>query len=260
MSIVSGTLKKNRAALPFFGVLALFYPPLNAVRSLFALPGYVREWRRYTRLPGAEPLRVIDAFPDLNSRTRETGIDPHYFYANGWAMRRIVGRRPVQHVDIGSQTMFVNLLSAVLPVTFFDYRPLKAAMAGLTNRRGDITDLPLESGSVESLSCLSVAEHIGLGRYGDPLNPEGTRIACAELNRVLAPGGSLYFTLPVGKPRVCFNAHRIHATRTILDYFQGLDLVEFSGVHDDGRYVENADNHEFDHSHFATGLFWLKKP
>ena len=43
-------------------------------------------------------------------------------------MRRIVTQRPAQHVDIGSQTMFVNLLSAILPVTFVDYRPLEARM------------------------------------------------------------------------------------------------------------------------------------
>jgi hypothetical protein len=211
-------------------------------------------------MPGAEPLQIIDASPQLHDRVTKTRVDPHYFYINGWAMRRILSQRPRHHVDIGSQTMFVNLLSAIIPVTFVDYRPLDASMEGLTSWSGDITNLPLESGSVESLSCLSVAEHIGLGRYGDPLNPSGTRLACAELSRVLASGGSLYFALPVGKPCVCFNAHRIHSTKTIIEYFHGLDLLEFSGVHDDGHYVEKADIGEFDRSHFATGMFWLKKP
>jgi hypothetical protein len=108
-------------------------------------------------------------------------------------------------------------------------------------------------------SGLHVAEHVGLGRYGDPLDPDGTRKAAFELKRVVAPGGSLFFALPVGKPRLCFNAHRIHAAETICDYFSGLDLVEFSGVHDDGRFVEQVELSEFRQSKYACGMFWFKK-
>ena len=236
-----------------------FIDPIRAVHAPRSLIRYLRDWHRYARLPGAEPVRFIDAYPQLHDRISTTGFDAHYFYTNGWAMRRIVAQRPTQHVDIGSQTMFVNLLSAVLPVTFVDYRPLEADIEGLTNRSGDILNLSFADGSVESLSCLHVAEHIGLGRYGDPLNPFGTCQACAELQRVLVPGGNLYFALPVGRPRVCFNAHRIHAPETILEYFVGLELVEFSGVHDDGRYVERVSLDEFASSRYACGMFWLRK-
>lgn len=123
----------------------------------------------------------------------------------------------------------------------------------------DILHVPFGSGTVESLSCLHVAEHIGLGRYGDSLNPYGTRQATRELARVLATGGSLYFALPVGKPRVCFNAHRIHAPATIREYFSDLELIELSGVHDDGRFVEHVNLAEFDKSEYACGMFWFKK-
>src|ERR1035437_9128085 len=60
-----------------------------------------------------------------------------------------------------------------------------------------------------SVSCLHVAEHIGLGRYGDPIDPLGTNKALLELQRVLAPGGVLLFSMPVGRERVEFNAQRI---------------------------------------------------
>jgi SAM-dependent methyltransferase len=133
-------------------------------------------------------------------------------------------------------------------------------MDGLTNQGGDILDLPFADGSIASLSCLHAAEHIGLGRYGDPLNPHGTREACMELRRVLAPGGNLYFAVPVGRERVCFNAHRIHAPGTIMEYFSGLDLIELSCVHDDGRYVEKVKPDEFTRSEHACGMFWFRKP
>jgi SAM-dependent methyltransferase len=234
--------------------------PAWAIKGIAAFPRYFMDWRRYACLPGAEQLRLGNAYPQLHDRTNTTAIDAHYFNVNGWAMRRIVAQRPAQHVDIGSQTMFVNLLSAVLPVTFVDYRPLEVGVEGLTNHRGDILNLPFGDGSIVSLSCLHVAEHIGLGRYGDPLNPQGTRQACAELQRVLAPGGNLYFALPVGTPQVCFNAHRIHAPHTIVKYFAGLELAELSGVHDDGRFVERAGLDEFRESEYACGMFWFRKP
>ena len=235
------------------------FDPVAGVRGLLSYPRYFAEWRRYTRMPGAEPLRFTNVYPQLHDRTGSTRVDAHYFYVNGWAMRRIVAQQPAQHVDIGSQAMFVNLLSAVLPVTFVDYRPLKVKMEGLTNHGGDILNLSFADDSISSLSCLHVAEHIGLGRYGDPLNPSGTRQACADLQRVLAPGGNLYFAIPVGKPRVCFNAHRIHSPKTILEYFKGLELVEFSGVQDDDRYIEYVGLDEFNESHYSCGMFWFRK-
>jgi len=233
--------------------------PVSVLRGLFNYPRFFADWRRYAAISGAEPLHLTDIYPQLHDRTSTTGIDSHYFYTNGWAMRRIVAQLPVQHVDIGSQTMFVNLLSAVLPVTFVDYRPLEVGMNGLTNRCGDILNLPFADGSIKSLSCLHVAEHIGLGRYGDPLNPHGTHHATRELARILAPGGNLYFVLPVGKPRVCFNAHRIHAVKTIVEYFSDLELVELSGVHDDAQFVEHAGLNEFKESEYACGMFWFRK-
>ena len=166
---------------------------------------YLREWRRYRRLPGAEPLRLGDSIPCLSDRTGSTPFSAHYLYQAAWATERILAARPARHVDVGSEAQFVAMLSTQAPVTFVDIRPLQAAgLPNLKSIEGSLLNLPFESGSVASLSCLHVAEHVGLGRYGDPLNPAGTRLACAELARVLAPGGELFFSLPVGRPRVCF--------------------------------------------------------
>jgi SAM-dependent methyltransferase len=117
----------------------------------------------------------------------------------------------------------------------------------------------MESNSVRSLSCLHVAEHIGLGRYGDPLDPHGTLKACRELARVLAPGGNLYFSLPVGKPRLCFNAHRIHSVGQILDYFRDLSLVELSGIDDERRVMLQMEKSALDNADYGCGLFHFTK-
>ncbi|MCI0433821.1 MAG: DUF268 domain-containing protein [Gemmatimonadetes bacterium] len=96
------------------------------------------------------------------------------------------------------------------------------------------------------------------GRYGDTLDPDGTRKAAIELARVLAPKGDLYLALPVGRPRVSFNAHRIHSAAEIPDLFPELELAEFSGVHDDGSFNENTRVEEFNGSDYACGMYWFR--
>ena len=210
-------------------------------------------------MPGAEKLSLKDAYPQVHDRTQKTPFDAHYFYFSGWAMLRILQNHPVAHVDIGSAVFFSNLLSAVLPVIFIDYRPLEVDVDGLDCLGGDVLNLPLTSNSVESLSCLHVAEHIGLGRYGEPVDHMGSLRAARELSRVMAPGGNLYFVVPIGKPKVNFNAHRIHSVEMICEHFSDLKLVEISGVHDNGVYVERAAPIAFKESEYACGMFIFKK-
>jgi hypothetical protein len=251
--------KKHRLLRCIFQWLCCVANPRMVWNGVTGYGWYLRDWRRYSRLLGAEALSWIDSMPQVHDCTATSPFDAHYFYLNGWAMRRIVALAPPSHVDVGSAVTFPCLLGAVLPVCFVDYRPLPARCAGMESVAGNITSLPFASGSVQSLSCLHVAEHIGLGRYGDPLDPDGTRKAIHELTRILAPGGSLFFGLPVGIARTCFNAHRIHAAKTIRECFGGLELVEFSGVHDDGSFVERVALSEFEDDAYACGMFWFRK-
>lgn len=88
---------------------------------------------------------------------------------------------------------------------------------------------------------------------------EGTRKECKELSRILAVNGNLYFSVPVGKQKTYFNAHRVHFPRTIIEYFNDLKLVELSGVTDLGNFIENIDIDILEKSNYACGLFWFKK-
>ena len=153
------------------------------------------------------------------------------------------------------------MLTAITKVTFIDIRPLIVNLENFDSKPGSILALPFGDNSVPSLSCLHVAEHIGLGRYGDPLDPEGTKKATRELARVLALQGNLYFSVPVGKPRVCFNAHRIHSPQQILDYFYDLELIQFSGIDDRGNFRQAIDPGDLANASYACGLFhFTKKP
>lgn len=220
---------------------------------------FLSELWRFERMPGGATVPWRDLYPCLHEKTATTSFDTHYFYQDIWAFGKIVRSKAPGHVDIGSKVDYVGFLTTVTNVTFIDIRPLSARLDNLTNLPGSILAIPSPDGSISSLSCLHVAEHIGLGRYGDPLDPLGTAKACAELRRVLAPGGNLYFGLPVGKPRVCFNAHRIHSTGQILRYFEGLTLLEFSFVDDGGGFTVNADMAVADSAKYGCGLFHFTK-
>jgi SAM-dependent methyltransferase len=220
---------------------------------------FLSELRRFERMPGGENVPWRDLHPCLHEKTATTSFDTHYFYQDVWAFRKIVRSGAPEHVDVGSKVDYIGFLTAVTKVTFIDIRPLETQLDNLANLPGSILSMPYPDGSVPSLSCLHVAEHVGLGRYGDPLDPLGTAKACAELRRVLAPGGNLYFGLPVGTPRVCFNAHRIHSTGQILRCFEGLTLREFSFVDDGGGFTVNADRTAADSAKYGCGLFHFTK-
>jgi hypothetical protein len=232
---------------------------IRQVLSIWRYGTFIRDWYSYAHLEGAEPIHFFDTQPCVHDRTKHTGLDRQYFFQDIWAFRKVYASRVEAHVDIASRIEFAGMLAAVTHVTFIDIRPALIELKGFESRKGTIVDLPFLDASVASLSCLHVAEHVGLGRYGDSLDALGTKKAAGELRRVLANGGNLYFSVPIGKPRLCFNAHRIHSSKQILEYFAGLDLIEFSAVDDNGSFQENADPHGFENSRYSCGMFWFRK-
>lgn len=231
------------------------FSPLAALQAVRGYPRYMRDRRAYERLPGAPRLSRLDDYPQLVDWTMTTPFEPHYTFQDGWAARQVAELRPRRHVDVGSRISFVIGLGAFVPVTFVDLRPLEIELSGLETVAGSILDLPFEDRSLASLSCLHVAEHIGLGRYGDPLDPLGTRRAALELTRVLAPRGRLLVGLPVGAPRTEFNAHRIHDPDEVPQFFEGLRLERFAGVQDDGTFADGIEPSELAGSRWACGLY-----
>ena len=109
---------------------------------------------------------------------------------------------------------------------------------------------------------MHTVEHIGLGRYGEPIDPDGDLKAIKELVRVLAPGGNLIFVTPIGRPRIQFNAHRIYSYEQILQYFGELKLKEFSLIPDNAReicMIYNANKDQADAQVYGCGCFWFVK-
>lgn len=106
-----------------------------------------------------------------------------------------------------------------------------------------------------------VLEHIGLGRYGDPLDPRGTDKAIAELCRVLSPGGDLYVSVPVEQSaQVYFNAHRVFNPNEFAGQFAGLDLIEMGFAQKDGIKTGNQLDLSRAQAELTIGLFHMRRP
>jgi SAM-dependent methyltransferase len=200
-----------------------------------------------------------DKYPCLDDKTSNTGFDSHYIYHPAWAARILASIMPDYHIDISSTLTFSTMLSAFMPVKFYDYRPPILQLNNLQCDFIDLNALPFETNSVDTLSCMHTVEHIGLGRYGDKLDPEGDLKAIKELKRVVRPGGSLLFVVPVGQPKLMFNAHRIYGYSQIIDYFSGFNLKDFSLVTDKNEFIGNAPIELANSQKYGCGCFWLVK-
>jgi hypothetical protein len=241
------------------------FRPKILFRSIKGIYPFVRDLNAYRRMSRGSgfQIRMKNVFPILADRGDSAGLaEGHYFHQDLWAAKKIFRRSPVQHVDIGSRVDgFVAHLLVFMPVTAIDIRSLESSISGLSFVQDDATELGrIESNSIESLSTLHAAEHFGLGRYSDPIDPLACFKFMSSLQRVLSPGGRLYFSVPIGRERVEFNAHRIFAPKTILDAFAGLQLISFSFIGDDGRLYEDIDPLTIPESNMACGLFEFTKP
>lgn len=204
-------------------------------------------------------LSPIDFYPCVRDKTIKSGFDAHYIYHTSWAARKVEEINPVRHTDISSSLYFSGIVSAFVPVDFYDYRPADLKISGLMSGHTDLTSLQFADNSISSLSCMHTIEHIGLGRYGDKIDPDGDLQAISELKRVLAKEGSLLFVVPVGQPKIEYNAHRIYSFEQIADYFKGLELKEFTLITDGGDYIENADPKLVVDQKYGCGCFWFIK-
>jgi SAM-dependent methyltransferase len=233
--------------------------PRTLVSAPFSLRTFVKDWRQFRRMGGVAPFHEIA--PQLFDRDRKTQSGGgHYFFQDIWALTHLNLLRPALHYDIGSRIDgFAGQASAICQIVYVDIRPPNFEMPRFEFRKGSILELPFADGSIGSLSCLHVVEHIGLGRYGDLIDPDGPEKALRELERILAPGGQLLLSMPVGRERVEFNAQRVWHPIKPLELFSDLKLLEFSAVNDRGEFVQKTTPDSFAGARYACGLYRFTK-
>lgn len=239
----------------------------NMIRKIYYSYLFLKNFlyfKKISKSQGDKRFSILwrDRKPMLFDKTGTTNFDAHYIYHLAWAARIVNKISPKIHIDISSSLTFSSMLSAFIPVQFYDYRPANIILSGLESRKANILSLPFPNDSVKSISCMHTVEHIGLGRYGDNIDTEGDIKAINELKRVATRGGTLIFVVPVGKPKLMYNAHRIYSFSQIVSYFKDFELKEFALIPDnalkDGIII-NASKELADQQKYGCGCFWFVK-
>ncbi len=240
-------------------------------KNIYRKKGYYQDLRKYNQLLKKAKVEKSKNFvvncreqmPMINDKYDEAGtLDSHYFFQDLVMAREINHVGPKVHYDIGSRVdgFITHILSAdyVRKIILIDIRPLSVKIDRVECIQEDAISLEsIEDESIESLSSLSVVEHFGLGRYGDPINPDAWYIALKNMQEKIKEGGRLYLSVPVGpEDKLIFNAHRIFKPSTIVEALDRMDLISFRYIHDMKVYESKLpDGLDEGVKEFDCGLF-----
>lgn len=106
----------------------------------------------------------------------------------------------------------------------------------------------------DAIISISSYEHDGLGRYGDPINPNGDLIAMEKTKKMLKKDGLLFLAVPIGQDLLVWNAHRVYGHLRLAALLEGWEIV---GTY--GFSPEDLDVYQLWGSHQPTLVLRLKK-
>ncbi len=199
-------------------------------------------------------------WPIINEKYSTNGTMDAYFWQDLWGAKKVIKSGVSEHWDVGSSVkgFIAHILAAQIKVNVIDIRPFTAELEGLSTVVSDATYLTeIYDNSINSFSALCSLEHFGLGRYGDPINPDAWRICIDNIQKKVMSGGNIYISVPIGRQRLEFNAHRIFDPITIINSFNSCLLEEFSTIKCDCSGIEkNARTNGYDNiDGHLIGLF-----
>jgi len=106
---------------------------------------------------------------------------------------------------------------------------------------GDLLNADLFApASFDVIVAISVIEHVGIGRYGDPLDPDGDMKAMAHCHRWVKPNGLMYIDVPYrpqgpSDPFRKYNETDLRAR--VIHGWREIDRQHFDANHPDAPYV-----------------------
>jgi hypothetical protein len=189
--------------------------------------------------------KITQLLPILDEFITEAGVvRGHNFDIDLLVAKMIHSQNPVSHVDIGSRIDgFVAHVASFREIHVYDVRTLpKSNPSNIFFQKVDIIN-NIPNRKVDSISWLHALEHFGLGRYGDPIRPNGHIAGLINMAHMLQKGGRIYIAVPIGeKDQTFLNAHRNFHPKSILSWApKNLLLKESHYIDDNGILYTKAD-------------------
>jgi hypothetical protein len=178
-----------------------------------------------------------------------------YYESEGNALLLALGKYPVQGKSIiiwglaGCNCEAVSVWSGADKVYVVDYnKPICDNDKIEVMNHDEITQKGIRADFAISYSSF---EHDGLGRYGDPLSPNGDLRAMEEAHKFLKNDGVLFLGVPLGQDCIVWNAHRIYGKHRLPLLLKGWQLLDVFDVNEKttaeypfdleaGKYIQNV--------------------
>jgi len=221
----------------------------NLISHFSRIPSYFRDLLRLRKQRNISEKGRADFplkyFPVLCDKSADAGVlSGDYFHQDLLVAKKIFAANPTKHVDIGSRIDgFVAHVAVFREIEVLDIRALKSNVENINFTKADLMQLPENMINYsDSVSALHSIEHFGLGRYGDPIDYDGHLKAIKNITQILKPSGVFYFSVPIGRQRIEFNAHRVFSIPYLWNILkEDYDLLSFSYVDSAGNLRENVD-------------------
>ncbi|MBL4627951.1 MAG: DUF268 domain-containing protein [Roseicyclus sp.] len=257
--------------MKLFSLFMLFGIDLKKmVRSIAALPGFFSDYKRLKAELASDEgaMKIGRLYPVLLDKTDSSGTATgHYFHQDLLVAQKVFGSGADRVVDIGSRVDgFVAHVAAFRKIEVVDIRDLHSDHDNIDFLQCDFMDKgsTQQLGQSDLVTCLHVLEHFGLGRYGDPIVTDGHIRGLRNLERLVSDGGRLIVSVPIGRPRIEFNAHRIFSSGALASLISDdFALADFAFVDDHGDLHTGVDlaahQAELDKMHFGCGIYDFRR-
>lgn len=187
---------------------------------------------------------ITDNNPCLNDKYDNAGNNHSvYFLQDLYVAQKVFERKPVKHVDVGSRIDgFVSNVASFREIEVIDIRRMDSTIENVSFKQADMMNGDhVPSDYCDSISSLHAIEHFGLGRYGDPIDPDGHLKGFRNITKMLRGGGIFYFSVPMGSQRIEFNAHRVFGMQYLMELVStDYKILSFAYIEDKGILHRDA--------------------
>lgn len=118
-------------------------------------------------------------------------------------------------------------LNKVNSVTLVEYRAITTDFPNFKTMT--VTEFENDNTIYDSAISISSIEHTGLGRYGDPIDPDGDLKALSQHKDRIKPSGLCFLAVPIGNDRVEGNLHRVYGKDRLPKLLKGWKILDKFG-------------------------------